>query len=77
MDLYEYCWRKKLSLADCHRATKINKATLSNIYRRKATPNLLTALKIHSWSQGEIEIYSLLSQDDETFIKSLKFPNKS
>ena len=66
MFLDEWFWRKKITKRKFAEDIGIHPQTAFRIIERDHTPSLFTALAIEKYTEGEVTLFELLSERDET-----------
>jgi hypothetical protein len=76
MLIKKYLWEKRTIYSDFAKEADFCKRSLTLYVNRAITPDLLTALKIHAISKGEISFVDILSDKDfqslDKFIENIK-----
>lgn len=63
MDIETYLWYHRISTKTFAEAVGITYPHLMNIAKRRATPNLVIAVRIHELTFGKVALDSMLSDD--------------
>jgi len=61
MDLDEYLWRNKMSQRVFAEKVDVNSVTIFNLKNFKVIPNLLTAMKIFKFTDGQVTFHEMVS----------------
>jgi len=64
MELYQFIWKRKITSKTLADELECSPNAIGNLKNRKSSPSLLTALKMEKYSEGQLVLTDLLSNDD-------------
>jgi len=68
MDLDEYLWRNKILKKDFAKKIGIQAHSLGAVVSKKVTANLVTAINILKATEGQVDIETLVREEDKKLI---------